>query len=306
MADVEPTLDRAAEQARIRKERREAKIRAGGSARLNKITGLGGGVQRDAPLQPQSGSVGDPEEVDISVSEHFYQPESTTARYRMQANRNAFDHNANIDTFGPQGPQMSDEQIRQMMLGFPPSSIPNNNNREQPNPFGGPPGMEGMEDDPVMQMMQQLMGGNIGSPDLGQMNLSQNTTTNPYSYIWRLIHAIFATSLGLYITLTTPFTGTKLEREQSLYADPTADLSQVGFFWIFATAEILLQTTRFWMEKGVMQHTGLLGTVVNFLPAPWKGHVAVMSRYARIWTTVSADAMVLVFVLGVCAWWRGQ
>ena len=37
---------RAAEQARIRKERREAKIRAGGSARLNKITGLGGGVQR--------------------------------------------------------------------------------------------------------------------------------------------------------------------------------------------------------------------------------------------------------------------
>jgi hypothetical protein len=36
----------AAEQARIRKERREAKIRAGGSARLNKITGLGGGVQR--------------------------------------------------------------------------------------------------------------------------------------------------------------------------------------------------------------------------------------------------------------------
>jgi len=36
----------AAEQARLRKERREAKIRAGGSARLNKITGLGGGVQR--------------------------------------------------------------------------------------------------------------------------------------------------------------------------------------------------------------------------------------------------------------------
>lgn len=37
---------RAAEQARLRKERREAKIRAGGAARLNKITGLGGGVQR--------------------------------------------------------------------------------------------------------------------------------------------------------------------------------------------------------------------------------------------------------------------
>jgi len=37
---------RVAEQARIRKERREAKIKAGGSARLNKITGLGGGLPR--------------------------------------------------------------------------------------------------------------------------------------------------------------------------------------------------------------------------------------------------------------------
>jgi hypothetical protein len=39
----------ATEQARIRKERREAKIRAGGSARLNKIAGLGGGVKRGKP-----------------------------------------------------------------------------------------------------------------------------------------------------------------------------------------------------------------------------------------------------------------
>lgn len=33
---------RASEQARLRRERREAKLKAGGSARLNKITGLGG------------------------------------------------------------------------------------------------------------------------------------------------------------------------------------------------------------------------------------------------------------------------
>jgi len=41
---------RAAEQARLRKERREAKIRAGGSARLNRITGLGGGIQKGIDL----------------------------------------------------------------------------------------------------------------------------------------------------------------------------------------------------------------------------------------------------------------
>lgn len=47
----------ASEQARLRKERREAKIRAGGSARLDKITGLGGGIPRGqytglSPLSP--------------------------------------------------------------------------------------------------------------------------------------------------------------------------------------------------------------------------------------------------------------
>jgi GET complex subunit GET2 len=43
--------DVAAAQTRRRKERREAKIKAGGSARLNKITGLGGGIQRGEHFQ---------------------------------------------------------------------------------------------------------------------------------------------------------------------------------------------------------------------------------------------------------------
>jgi len=46
---------RALEQARLRKERREAKIKAGATSRLNRITGLGGGLQRGRfiiPIQP--------------------------------------------------------------------------------------------------------------------------------------------------------------------------------------------------------------------------------------------------------------
>lgn len=49
---------RAAEQARLRKERREAKIKAGGNARLNRITGLGGGIQRGQSLPDPSKSLG--------------------------------------------------------------------------------------------------------------------------------------------------------------------------------------------------------------------------------------------------------
>jgi GET complex subunit GET2 len=46
MSAEDAAAARAAEQARLRKERREAKIKAGGASRLNKITGLGGGLQR--------------------------------------------------------------------------------------------------------------------------------------------------------------------------------------------------------------------------------------------------------------------
>lgn len=44
--EEEAASARAAHQAALRKAKREAKIRAGAESRLNKITGLGGGVQR--------------------------------------------------------------------------------------------------------------------------------------------------------------------------------------------------------------------------------------------------------------------
>lgn len=44
--DEAAASERAAEQARLRKARREAKIKAGAGDRLNRITGLGGRAPR--------------------------------------------------------------------------------------------------------------------------------------------------------------------------------------------------------------------------------------------------------------------
>lgn len=46
MTAEEAASVRAAEQARLRKERREAKIKAGGASRLNKISGLAGNIPK--------------------------------------------------------------------------------------------------------------------------------------------------------------------------------------------------------------------------------------------------------------------
>ncbi|KAG9249038.1 hypothetical protein BJ878DRAFT_485841 [Calycina marina] len=280
----------AADQARIRKERREAKIRAGGSARLNKITGLGGGVQRDPP-QSTSISVahGDPDEVDIS--QHFYEPKAARRSQPVTPN---------------------DDKFRQMMLDYDASGVP----PPGANPFAGFPGMEGAApgEDPMMKMLQQMMGGAAGEgadgmssfPGMpGMARMGQAAVADPYAYIWRIVHAVFALGLGLYISFTTTFSGSKIARLSSGAASSEALIpASIHFFYIFATAQVLLQTTSFFLEKGAPQQGGILGTIVGFLPEPYKGYVQLASRYFRIWTTMTGDAMILVFVMGVCSWWQ--
>jgi hypothetical protein len=207
------------------------------------------------------------------------------------------------------------------MLGFDPASSP----PPGANPFAGFPGMgagaDGMPgaDDPMMKMLQQMMGsmgeGSGGTPSspfsgMGMPDSPAAATGDPYAYLWRLIHALFAIGLGLYIAFTTTFAGTKLERERSALGytslEDNMHLSpgSVQFFWIFATVELLLQSSRFFMEKGRVQQGGIMGMIMGFLPEPYRGYLALISRYSRIWTTVSGDAMVCVFILGVCAWLR--
>jgi hypothetical protein len=209
-----------------------------------------------------------------------------------------------------------------MMLGFDPATGPGAGPGGIPgNPFASLlGGMDGMADgpaadDPIMKIMQQMMGGmnGEGPPGMpsfpGMPGQPAAATASSSAYLWRIVHAVFALGLGLYIALTTTFTGTKFDRERSYSSDDDGVMNPaapVYFFWIFATVEVLLQSSRFFMEKGRVQQGGVLGTVTSFLPEPYKGYLTWFSRYSRIWTTVSGDAMACIFVLGACAWWRGN
>ncbi|KAL0940981.1 uncharacterized protein CTRU02_203744 [Colletotrichum truncatum] len=345
MADTTPedaAAQRAAEQARLRKAKREAKIRAGGTARLNKITGLGGGFQRDDPVpspapssrtespvpsaspaasQPKAATAehADPEEIDIS--QHYYQPAATPR---------------------PSGPpidpnSMSEDQLRQMMLGFDRPG-PGAGGAPPMNPFAAAGGMPGGEEDPMMKMLSQMMAG-AGGPGGGGfpgfpgaqgagaggfpagfpgMQMPQQQADTSSAYLWRILHAIFAISLGLYIAFSTTFTGSKMEREHTAlaYSYPvgsdeavtdvnTMEKGREVFFWMFATAEAVLLTTRFFVDRGRAPPSGLVWTVVSFLPGNIKTYVETLLRYGQIFVTVRSDILVCVFVLGICSWVRG-
>ncbi|KAL6871175.1 hypothetical protein J3F83DRAFT_644516 [Trichoderma novae-zelandiae] len=323
--DADAAAQRAAEQARIRKERREAKIKAGGSARLDKITGVGGRVTGDStptisPSAPATLSQAtssselhtDPAEVDIS--EHFFVPKKTT--------RKTLD---GVFSPGPE-PSLSEAQLRQMMLGFdgPEQAAPQASPPAGPGGAAGGPALPpGMEDDPIMKMMSQMMsggsipgfGGADGVPNpFANMNLpQQQAAVQPPKQssvsLWRLIHALVALGLGFFFVLTTRFSGSRIERERTALAfgekelDGEAERRKKLFFWTFATAEVLLLSTRFFLDKRSTNASGFVATAISYLPQPYRGYVEVGHRYVQIFSAVRTDILTCIFVLGVVSWW---
>ncbi|QDS73556.1 hypothetical protein FKW77_001002 [Venturia effusa] len=275
-------------QARLRRERRNAKIAAGGSARLEAITQLSG---RQHAAQKEAAS---------------FTPSHSISR---------------VDTPDPDIQDISEHQYIPRASPRPPTSS-NLSGRDTPNPtdmLGTPAGgMEGSED-PMMKLMQQMMGGAGGDgagqlpPGLAEMfagtggmpGQPQQAAPSSSAYLWRIVHAIFSLTLAMYVVLTTPFTGTKTARNASVYSLEDEPSFSQRLFYLFATAEVVLQTSRYFLEKGQLAPSGIMGTLAQFLPMPYAGWIKVVGRYGVIYTTVVADAMVVVFVLGVMAWWKG-
>jgi hypothetical protein len=189
---------------------------------------------------------------------------------------------------------------------------------------GGNPG-----DDPMMAMLQQLMAGAGGAPGgdpnaqmpdaLAQM--AQMFGGNPQmaqqagmealqpptdrTYLWRIVHAITALIMALYVVLSSNilFVGTKDSREQENLGG--SEFGSRLFFW-FATTQVVLQSSRYVLERGQLSQSGMLGTAAALLPQPWAGYIKIFGRYSTIFSTVAKDAMVILFVLGMVAWWNGQ
>jgi hypothetical protein len=78
-----------------------------------------------------------------------------------------------------------------------------------------------------------------------------------------------------------------------------------NFFYLFATFEVVLQSSRYVIERGQLQGSGMLSSIGQILPEPYAGYVRVVGRYSVIYSTVVSDAMVVVFVLGAASWWNG-
>lgn len=279
------------------------------------------------PQQQQQHS--DPDEVDIS--QHYYAPQ-TTARPLP-----SMDH-----TPGATPPEA--DALRQLMMAVDRSGGAGNHSSGPGRPLhpasmeDGPSNPPGMEDDTMVRMMMQMMGGPAGGgPPFGPgaqggggalpfgepQQQQQQRAAGPqmqqmqpdrYALLWRFLHTAAALGLGLYIALWTGFTGAQTERErvearargggggeeeEEERLDPRR-----RFFWAFATAEAVLLTTRFFVDRGRARPGGFLWSLAGFLPRPFRGNVEAVLRYGPMFSTVRSDILVCIFVLGGCSWLR--
>ncbi|MCJ1447696.1 MAG: hypothetical protein MMC23_008207 [Stictis urceolatum] len=311
-------------QARIRREKREKKILAGGSDRLAKITNVSGRAAEPAPpstLNPTA--TPDPEESDIGSTAFPSRPSPSPSRtpsntfqqlqqpgMPSEADLRAFlrsqDQSAQPQSAGPQDgePDMM-ALLRQLMGGPRAGGAPGD---PAQNPFaaiGGPGGPGSPDPNALPPALASLLSGMGSAPPPRSPGARR-------AYTWKILHALSAFSLAGYILLTYPFSGTLASRslDTSRYsltpegAGGAATGPAVGIFWLFATVQLVLQSSRFFLERGEGGE-GMLGKVASFLPEVWGERVRVAGRYAGIWTTLVGDAMCVVFVLGVVAWWRG-
>lgn len=203
--------------------------------------------------------------------------------------------------------QPTQQELLRSMLRTQGPNTPSTDNNSNAGP-GDP------ASDPMVRAMQQMLGGGDGgsgqlpeglSSLLGLLGEDQEAqkTARSADYVWRIVHAFFSLLLGLYVVFYSPFTGSHAGR----YASESDEAGMASrMFWIFATAELLLQSTRYFVDQGNLPPSPILGKIARILPEPYAGYVRVLRRYGVIYTTVVSDAMVFIFMLGAAAWWKGS
>ena len=266
-AAAAPAESPAQAKARLRRERLAAKS---GASRLQQITALQGGppkslaeLQKDVPgnypvstkrkhtanciavkpsptpsqLTPAASGTATPDPDEIDISQHHYTP---AAQPRLPSPF-AFD-GTQAGPFAPgPGPDASQDPImalmQQMMGGGGAGGFP-----------GGPPGQAGTAPGDLPPGLANLFSSMNGGGAAAEPSPEQSS-----AWLWRLVHSLFSLGLAVYIVLQTPFTGSKLSRDTVLDDDWTAQStpaqSFAHFFYLFATFEVVLQSSRYFIEK---------------------------------------------------------
>ncbi|RIB20492.1 hypothetical protein C2G38_2141138 [Gigaspora rosea] len=125
------------------------------------------------------------------------------------------------------------------------------------------------------------------------------------SKLWQLIHFFTMIILGLLVTWSEVFRrdGSWSRFTKLIYKHPRemSDIDQVSnwsLFWYFVTVELILQTSRLFLQKNRTFGGTTLGAIAANLPPPLSDALTILLRYNLIWNSLWEDICVLGFVVG--------
>ncbi|KIW15718.1 hypothetical protein PV08_05768 [Exophiala spinifera] len=278
MADSEESP--AQRQARIRRQKREAKITGSATERLDKITRLSGrtpeSMRHESPaITPRSSTPSD-----IPSPPNAMQDASVNATPEQIRAQEEF-LKAMLRQPMPQDGQSQQAQAQEddPMLKMLQAMMGGTDGGFAPNaPGGGMGGIPGMSPDDISKMTglpsfltSMFMGGQKAPPTQAETRTRR---------LWKVVHVIFAIFAGLYL-VSCINTATETFGE-----NPPAPATFQNPFTLFATGELLVQGTRV-LTSGHSDKSGI-------------------GLWIQMFREFIGDGAIVVFMLGIASWWKGS
>ncbi|GLA39439.1 hypothetical protein AnigIFM63309_006778 [Aspergillus niger] len=297
--------------ARLRRERREAKIKGDGAARLDKITSLSG--RTPASLREETSPSPSPSPAPAAAQA------TTTALSPSPSPSPAPEPRTTQPSFPSQGPQQQQEldpetlQAQQELFRtlLRQSGQPGDSPSGSPGPqAGGPGGMGGMgglggeADDPTLKLLSSLMAGDtsalgegslpggqspadlltgLGVPPfvasmLGEATRKKSDEEKREILVWKVLHVVFSVLIGVYLLVLI---GSSVA---TFGSQPPPPATARNPFLFFTTGEVVLTGARIMMKRG----GGGLGLWVQLV------------------RDIARDGSIVLFLFGMANWWHRE
>ncbi|KIW90194.1 uncharacterized protein Z519_08837 [Cladophialophora bantiana CBS 173.52] len=273
MAEMEETP--AQRQVRIRQKKREAKITASATERLDKITRLSGrtpeSMRNESPLPTLPPRYPPPEQIAPPTSGSGASPTPEQLRAQEEYLKTML-----RQPLSQEG--QSQAQQEDTMLKFLQTMVGGMDGSTDPNIPGGMGAGSGLSPEDISKatgippfLTKMVMGGQRAPPHPAEIQATR---------FWKVVHVVFAMMAGLYLVFSIH------ESTQTYGENPPAPATFQNPFIVFMTGELLVQGARA-ASQGQSGKSGI-----------------------RLWIQMGkefiGDGAIMVFMLGLAFWMKGS
>ncbi|KAF9107934.1 hypothetical protein BGX27_008539 [Mortierella sp. AM989] len=121
---------------------------------------------------------------------------------------------------------------------------------------------------------------------------------------WKLLHFVLSVLLGFSVVYSEHSRQGDFGRFDALAMDKPLpygvyQVAPIPVFWYFITMELMLQSTRMYLQGVTASPSSTLATIAGFLPPPFSDAIRVFMRYRLIWSSMVNDLSVVVVIVGL-------